>query len=230
MQTISAKMLTFKKPTAREVKISAAMLGTSIILFTGAWIFLNGSAPNASTIANLTEKKVAVAESSALLPTAKVQPYSLKQQTNPFSSLSPSTKVGSLPPVPAVPSLPVNMAAMRKPEISDATTGRKGLHVTSVFLGKAGKNMAVLSDGKVQVTAREGKSNKFGYVSEITREGVYLDGRLIEVSKEVIETPVAVVSPVVQPPVPVETYPAVPPAAVPPTDNKQSAKNETGRK
>ena len=85
MQTISAKILTFKKPTAREVKISAAMLGTSMILFTGAGVVLNGSAPNASTIANLTEKKVAVAESSAPLPTAKVQPYSLKQQTNPFS-------------------------------------------------------------------------------------------------------------------------------------------------
>ena len=43
--------------------------------------------------------------------------------------------------------------------------------------------MAVLSDGKTQVTAREGKECKFGYVDEITKEGVSVGGRWLEVSK-----------------------------------------------
>ena len=93
--------------------------------------------------------------------------------------------------------------------------------------------MAVLSDGKTQVTARVGKECKFGYVDEITKEGVSVGGRWIAVSKEAMEPSDSVVvaaavpmppSPVAAPVESIAPVPAAPPAANPAPSKTESKK------
>lgn len=188
--------LKLSKPSSREIKLSLAMLIGSTAMVAGVWWFTRSETPSVSQIPSLTEKKVAVAEPAPSSPQAKAKPYNLKPQANPFSSLNATAKNGTLPPAPAMPAVPVNLAApAAKQDRTDSATGRKGLHVTSVFVGQSGRNIAILSDGKTQVTAREGKECKFGYVDEISKEGVSVGGRWIEVSKDALapeEIPVQV--------------------------------------
>ena len=215
MQLASLKMT---KPSARELKISAAVLSVGGLLLLGALWFTHGTSSPVSHIAALTDKNVAIAESAPITP-AKAKPHELIKQGNPFSSLTAATpKIGALPPMP---SIPVNLAAapstpMNKPNV-DAATGRKGLHVTSIFTGRSGSNIAVISDGKTQVTAREGKDNKFGYVSEITREGVTIDGRFIERHMDALgpQEGVVVASTVPMPPNPVAAPAPIEPVETP---------------
>lgn len=196
-------------PSRRDVLVSAACLLAGVLVMGGAYWYKGNKGAIADVNLNLTEKKVA----SAVPETTpkKPEPYTLKRQASPFASLSP-TKPPPMPAMPVKPSVPVNLngSPAARPEAVDATSGRKGLHVSSLFLGSKGKNIAVLSNGKTQVTAREGKECKFGYVSSITREGVYLNGELIAVSHEAL-APVEVE---------VATRPAAPPppgiVAVPP--------------
>lgn len=221
---------TFKKPSRRDVLVSAACLTVGLVIMGGAvWYKDNKAAATATRLPSLTEKNVA----SAIPVTTpkKNDPYSLKKQESPFASLSPQKPTAALPPMPVMPSVPVNLSAGPSRGGADASTGRKGLHVTSVFVGSSGKNVAVLSDGKTQVTARVGKECKFGYVDEITKEGVSVGGRWIAVSKEAIEAPdsvvVAAAVPLPPPPVaaPVEALAPVP--VQPPAANSAPTKTES---
>lgn len=202
-------------PSRRDVLVSVACLLAGVLFMGGAYWYKGNKGVTANVNLNLTEKKVANAVQTTT--PAKPVPYTLKRQTSPFASLSPSKPVAQLPPMPVMPAVPVNLSASSgsKQEPVDSGSGRKGLHVTSVFLGSSGKNIAVLSNGKTQVTAREGKECKFGYVSSITREGVYLNGELVAVGREAlapVEVEVAVTK---TPPPPPEVIPFVPPARDP---------------
>ena len=223
---------TFKKPSRRDVLVSAACLTVGLAIMGGAvWYKDNKAAATAAKLPSLTEKNVA----SAIPVTVpkKNDPYSLKKQESPFASLTPQKPVAALPPMPVMPSVPVNLSAGSQRGSVDSATGRKGLHVTSVFVGNSGKNMAVLSDGKTQVTARVGKECKFGYVDEITKEGVSVGGRWIAVSKEAMEPSDSVVvaaavpmppSPVAAPVESIAPVPAAPPAANPAPSKTESKK------
>ena len=208
---------TFKKPSRRDVLVSAACLSVGLVIMGGAiWYKDNKAAAVAANIPSLTDKNIA----SAIPATTpkKNDPYSLKKQESPFASLSPQKPIAALPPLPVMPSVPVNLSGGPQGGSranTDSSTGRKGLHVTSVFVGNSGKNIAVLSDGKTQVTARVGKECKFGYVDEITKEGVSVGGRWIAVSKEAIEAPDSVVVAAAVPMPPSPIAPVEAPAAVP---------------
>lgn len=217
-------MLKMTKPSAREMKISAAIVMVGGLLLVGALWATGGTSSPVTKIAALTDKNVAIAESAPITP-AKAKPYELLKQGNPIAPLTPaSATLGKLPPMP---SIPVNLsAASSNPAVKsnvDASTGRKGLHVTSIFTGKSGSNIAVISDGKTQVTAREGKDSKFGYVSEITREGVTIDGRFLERHMDALgpQEGVVVAAAVPIPPSPVVV--PLPPELVDPPVVKSSA-------
>ena len=171
------------KPSRKDLMVSAACLAAGIALMGGAVWYKSTTSAVGGAIAGLTEKKVASAVPTQTPP--KATPYSLKKQESPFASLTPQ-KISAPPALPPMPSVPVNLAAPQQSQ-SETANGRKGLHVTSVFVGKGGRNIAVLSDGKIQVTAREGKDCKFGYVDEITKEGVSVGGRWLEISKNALE-------------------------------------------
>lgn len=233
-----------KKPSKKELLVSGLCLLFGVTLM-GSAIWYKTNKATVTQIPSLTGPNIATAE-VAPVP-QKAQPYSLKKQESPFSSLNAQKPTGN-PAMPPMPSVPVSLsgassAAPKKIEVADSSTGRKGLHVTSVFMGSTGKNMAVLSDGKVQVTAREGQSNKFGSVSGISKEGLYLDGTFIEVRKDVpdpVESVVAVntaspQTPAVVPFVPPATQPTITsnvvPATVPaPSAPSDSSNNPNGRK
>ena len=201
-----------KTPSKRDLVIFAtcAFVGSAVVF--GAVYYKKHVTQMAQM--SLTSPNVAVAVPPPPKPKAT---YSLKNQQSPFASRSET--LAPIPrslnvPVPMVPSISVSTApeVKRATQSEQAATGRSGLHVESVFLGQGGKNMAILSSGKDSVTVREGQSSKFGYISGISKEGLYADGAFISVSKEVSAPPVSspnrAAGPTALPPIPVEA-PAV---------------------
>jgi len=152
-------------------------LGVSVL---GGAVWYRGHKKALSQIPSLTETNVVTAGSPAPKPKGA---YAIKSQAVPFAPLSQQKASISVSVPPLLPTMPVPALSTAGKTQTDNVTGRRGLHVASVFLGSSGRNVAVLSNGKKQVTAREGEECDFGYVSDISREGLYLDGEFVEVSK-----------------------------------------------
>lgn len=129
-----------------------------------------------------------IAAALPVLTTVPSQSTDIKTQdyAQEFAKLY-AAKINTASPFKEVVKDISNMEMPTPPEVPSMPNGRHGVHnilsqdATLRVVGLLPPNIAIIQKSGKTITVRKGQDSEYGYIGEITKNGVYIDGTFIEI-------------------------------------------------